>query len=105
MWTRWHVDDLMYSHKNPDAVTDEIKFLRDEYGKLRVTRGKIHHYLGMRFDFSTPGKVAIDMADFEEQVLFDFSEDLGDNYAEYPALESHFQVDTSSKLLPPARPR
>ena len=105
MTVRWHVDDLMYSHKNGDAISAEIKFLRDEYGDLRVNRGKIHEYLGMRFDFSTPGKVAIDMADFEQQVLADFSEDLGDGYAEYPALDNHFQVDETSARLPAARKR
>jgi hypothetical protein len=31
------------------------------YGKITTTRGNIHVYLGMTFDFSDEGKVKIDL--------------------------------------------
>ncbi len=41
---------------NPSEVDDFIKWLRDIYeeegiGEVKVSRGKIHDYLGMTLDF------------------------------------------------------
>ena len=35
-----------------------------KHGKVKATRGKQHDYLGMTIDFSTKGKVVIDMCDY-----------------------------------------
>ena len=52
MTVTWHVDDLKISHKDEKEVTKFIKGLGETYGnKLTVTRGKVHSYLGMHFDF------------------------------------------------------
>ena len=69
---RWHVDDLKILHVNENVVTDIIKKLNKKYGKeacgkespLTVHRGKRHEYLGMVLDYTTEGKVKIDMRDY-----------------------------------------
>ena len=54
MTITWHVDDLKISHQDKREVTKMIHKLRKLYGKhreLSVSRGKVHEYLGMIFDF------------------------------------------------------
>ena len=48
----WHVDDLKISHTDPKVVTAIIVSLERAYGKMTVTRGLTHDYLGMTLDFS-----------------------------------------------------
>jgi hypothetical protein len=53
-----------------------VKWLNKLYGnhgKVTVTRGDIHDYLGMTFNFSVKGKVMIDMIDYMESLVDDFS--------------------------------
>ena len=74
---RFHVDYLMSSHvdsKVNDRFHKWLKKMYGKYGEVKVTRGKIHDYLGMRFDFSEPGKVKVDMIDYVKEMLDDFSE-------------------------------
>eukprot|EP00978_Attheya_sp_CCMP212_P046091 scaffold373512_cov98-Attheya_sp.AAC.1 len=55
----WHVDDLKISHVATVTVTSIISKLEVEFGNeapLTIRRGKVHDYLGMTIDFSTPGK-------------------------------------------------
>ena len=73
---RFHVDDLMASHVDPKVNDKFLKWLNRMYGKygeVKATRGKIHDYLGMTFDFSQPGKVIIDMIDYISTMVDDFS--------------------------------
>ena len=73
----WHVDDIKISHLDPNVVTAIIEQLKKEYGKyadLTVTRGKVHEYLGATIDFSTPGKVRINMFKYIKELLETFQE-------------------------------
>ena len=76
----WHVDDLKVSHKDLKEVDKFIKFLKREYeddmGKVKVTRGKIHKYLGMTLDYTVAGSVRIDMRDYVEKTLEAFPEEV-----------------------------
>jgi hypothetical protein len=65
----WHVDDLKISHKDSKVVDTVIEKLNTEYGQIgnmTIRRGKVHDYLGMRLDFSSPGKIMVDMQDYIE---------------------------------------
>jgi hypothetical protein len=56
----WRVDGLKILHKDPEVISSVLDNLNAEFSKeapLTVTRGKIHDHLGMRIDYSTPGKV------------------------------------------------
>jgi len=64
---RFHVDDLMSSHRNPKVNDKFHGWLSEEYGgygKVKATRGNVHEYLGMTFDFSQKGNVMICMRPF-----------------------------------------
>ena len=55
MTVTWHVDDLKIPHKDSREVTKFIKRFGDIYGdRMTVHRGKVHDYLGMDLDFSSP---------------------------------------------------
>ena len=43
----WYVDDMKISHVGPKVVTDIIDKLEGHFGKMTVTRGKKHIFLGM----------------------------------------------------------
>ena len=58
--TLWHVDDLKISHIDPTVVSIVLADIDAEYGKISkmtITRGKVHRYLGMPIDYSSPSKV------------------------------------------------
>ena len=62
----WHVDDAKISHVDPDVVTEFIQWTDkqygdDELGRVVATRGKVHEYLAMILDFSTPGMSKLEM--------------------------------------------
>ena len=44
----WYVDDNKISHDNPSVVTGILDMIEKNFGKLTVTRGKEHEYLGMK---------------------------------------------------------
>jgi hypothetical protein len=57
-----HLEDLKSSHEDAKANDEFHKWLDIKYGdhklgKVRATRGKIHNYLGMTLDYSTPKKL------------------------------------------------
>ena len=85
----FHVDDLKCSHVNKTVNTDFLKWLNQKYGEYRevkATRGNIHDYLGMKLDFSSKGKVRIDMTEYTEKLLKEFREHYKlDGDAETPA--------------------
>jgi hypothetical protein len=56
------------------VATGIIEQLEQAFGKeapLSINRGKVHDYLGMMLDFSTPGKAKILMIDWIENMLED----------------------------------
>jgi hypothetical protein len=99
---RFHVDDLMCSHMDP-KVNDELeKWLNKMYGDhglVTTTRGKVHDYLGMTFDFSETGKVKVDMINYMEAMVDDFSVKFTPNdIATSPASEDLFSAGESDAL-------
>ena len=40
-----------------------------EVGEMTVKRGKVHDYLGMKLDFSSPGKFTVDMEEYLDEIL------------------------------------
>lgn len=66
----------MCSHKDRKVNDGYEKWLNKMYsnhGEVNTTRGNFHDYLGMTFDFSEKGKVKIDMIDYMEAMVNDFS--------------------------------
>ena len=76
----YHVDDCKLSHRRSKVNDQMIKWLRQEYesiledgsGKMAVSRGKVHKYLGMTLDYTVCGQVQIKMIDFLDEFLIAF---------------------------------
>ena len=107
----WHVDDCKISHKDSKANDEFIEVLREEYesifedgsGKMSVSRGKVHTYLGMTLDFTTPGQVKVSMLDYIEEILATFDKAApGSTGIKTSAAPSDlFKVDEDAKKLGP----
>ena len=48
----WYVDDTKISHVDPNVVTRIIQKIEDRFGKMTVTRGQDHVFLGMRIRYT-----------------------------------------------------
>jgi hypothetical protein len=98
---RFHVDDVKSSHLDPQVNDEFLKWLNKmygNYGEVKATRGKIHDYLGMTFDFSEEGKVKIDMIDYINSMVDDFPVKI-EGTAPTPAAEDLFAEGSSEKLI------
>ena len=60
----WYVDDNKIFHMNPKVVDHMIKQIEDKFGKITITRGKYHVFVGMDIKFLENGKVQIFMKDY-----------------------------------------
>ena len=61
------------------------------YGEVVATRGKVHDYLGMTFDYRRKGKVQIDMSEYVKKTLKEFKESYKlDGTAETPTAPDLF---------------
>jgi hypothetical protein len=75
------VDDCKISHRSSKVVDETIEWLRAEYevifedgtGAMKVRRGKVHDYVGMRMDYTTKGEVHLTMPKHIEDVLATFN--------------------------------
>ena len=75
MTVTWHVDELKISHKDSREVKKPIKSFSDIYGdRMKVHRGKVHYYLGMDLDFSSPKVLKIGMIKYTKKTHEEFPE-------------------------------
>ncbi len=99
---RFHVDDILSSHVDPMVNDDFVQWLDWKYGSIgqvKITRGKVHEYLGMTLDFSQDGKVIVDMRDYVKGMLESFPMKLKKTQvAATPASESLFNQGNSPDL-------
>jgi hypothetical protein len=73
----FHVDDCKISCKSAKVNDDTIKWLRRDYesiftdgsGEMKVARGKVHKYLGMKLEFTNDGVVKVTMIDYIDEVI------------------------------------
>ena len=73
----FHVDDCKLSHVDSKVIDKNIEWLRKEYenifedgtGKMKVSRGRKHTYLGMDLDYSSKGQCTITMFKYIDEIL------------------------------------
>ena len=73
----WHVDDCKISHADATVNDRLIETLRKEFevifedgsGKMKVTRGEVHDFLGMTMDYRNPGVVKVSMFKYLKETL------------------------------------
>jgi hypothetical protein len=98
----WHIDDLKSSHEDPTVNDEFLKWIKEKYGKIgevKVTRGKLHDYLGMTLDYKTKGEVSIDMTQYVQAMVDNFPEQLSGKEIVSPWNENLFKVKDSSPPL------
>ena len=66
--TAWYVDDMKISHVNKEVVTQIIQELETKFGKMSVTRGCKHKFLGMNLHFKSDRTVTIQMKDYLQDI-------------------------------------
>ena len=78
----FHVDDCKLSHAEPKINDEFLEVLRQEYesifedgsGKMKVSRGKTHKYLGMEIDFTQERVCKVSMFDYIEEIIKTFEQ-------------------------------
>ena len=98
----WYVDDLKISHANESAVDDVVNLVKGEFGKdLEVTvhRGKVHDYLGIRFDFTQTGRVTMTMHNYISELINACPDSLLKGTPKSPAGNHLFNVNPDSEKL------
>ena len=109
----FHVDDCKLSHLSAKTNDRMIKHLRKEYesifedgsGKMAVSRGKVHTYLGMVLDYTVRGQVKLNMFDFLKEIMtaFDKADPAATGTKSSAAPDNLFVVNEDSKGLPPEK--
>ena len=75
----WHICDLKISHVDPAVIFSVLDDIDAEYGKIAkmtITQGKVHKYLGVTIDYSSPDKVIFLMINYIGKILEDITEDM-----------------------------
>jgi hypothetical protein len=95
----WHVDDLKISHVEPKTVDDIMSKLEQEFGKepLSIQRGRVHDYLSMCLDFSSPGKLVVSMESYIKSMVEEMPEDMTGTSVT-PAATHLFNVNTTNPV-------
>ena len=76
---RFHVDNVMFSHINPKVNDEFEEWAQRKYGNLKpvtIVRGKVHKFLGMTLDFSTPGEVRVIPGEYSKDIVSSWPENL-----------------------------
>jgi hypothetical protein len=95
----WYVDDNKISHVDDTVVTNTIKKTEVKFGKMTVTRGKHHVFLGMDITFNDDdGTVTILMKEYLKGAIADSGMDAS-KVAPAPAKKELFAVDDGSEQL------
>jgi Reverse transcriptase (RNA-dependent DNA polymerase) len=55
----WYVDDTKILHVKPSVVTQIIEMLEGHFGKMTVSRGAEHEFLGMHLNYLGDGTVTV----------------------------------------------
>jgi hypothetical protein len=94
----WYVDDTKISHVNPDVVTKIIDTLEEHFGKMTVTRGREHVFLGMNILYTEEQTAEITMQPYLKEAIDDYLHDITYEAAT-PAKRDLFEVDASATRL------
>ena len=66
---RWFVDDTKISHVEAEVVTEIITTLESNFGKMTVTRGPRHAFLGMQIEYHGDGTASIHMPLYIQEAI------------------------------------
>ena len=95
----WYVNDNKISHVDPNVVTSVIEKIEAKFGKMTVTRGKVHDFLGMNITFTGQGTVEIRMEEYVKEAIADSGFTFSTDGTTTPAQPGLFTLDSSSPRL------
>ena len=72
----WYVDDTKISHMDLKVVDHIIGKIEDRFGKITVSRGKAHNFVGMDLKFKDNGTVQILMQEYIRECFEAFGEEI-----------------------------
>jgi Reverse transcriptase (RNA-dependent DNA polymerase) len=98
----WFVDDTKISHINPEVVTSIITLLEDRFGKMSVTRGVSHKFLGMNITYLSDGTATVHMPSYIHEAITESNLHLG-SPAATPCCHNLLSIDADSPLLSPSK--
>ena len=93
----WYVDDTKISHVDEQVVSKVIREIEDRFGKMVVTRGKTHNFVGMDVVFKDNGTVEITMKDYIKECFEAYGEPVNKS-ANTPAKHDLFVTEVSKPL-------
>ena len=91
----WWVDNNFMSHIQPKVLTKVIEDIEAKFGKMTVTRGDKHVFLGIKIQFPGDGTVGILVDNYLMDAFQAFGEPLTRRAAS-PALKDLLYVDMGS---------
>ena len=92
----WYVDDTTISHEYPNVVDYVVSKLEYEFGKMMVTRGKKHTFVGIDIDFNEDGTVTLSMDEYINECINLYRESIKDKAA-IPAKGDLFDKDNEKE--------
>ena len=98
----WHVEDQKISHVDGNVNREILTILQQEYRKeapIASTTGKVHDYLGMTIDYSTPGKVVFHMEDYIDRMINECPAGLLKGNPASPAANHLFDINSECEKL------
>lgn len=98
----WFVDDTKISHINPNVVTNIVDTLEKRFGKMTVTRGKEHKFLGMNIKYLNDGTATIHMPSYIQEAVVDSGLEISGSPPS-PCANSLFSLDRAAPPLSEAR--
>ena len=98
----WYVDDTKISHMDPKVVDQVISKIEEKFGKMTVTRGKAHNFVGMDLEFRDDGTCAISMMEYIKECFVAYGEEIGKG-VNTPSKRDLFHIDGEAKALSEAK--
>jgi len=89
---------MKISHANQDVVTQIIEDIVKKFGKMSVTRGHKHKFLGMDINFKHDCTVTVKMKDYLQESMDESGLNIT-HEAATPAKGNLYDVDSESPLL------
>ena len=93
----WYVDDNKLSHVQQSVLDDVIEKIEHKFGKMTVSKGNRHNFLGMDILFQKDKTVNISMKEMTKKAIDDFDDDIVRNSVT-PAMRHLFEVKDSPLL-------
>jgi len=94
----WYVDNNKISHVDDTVVTDVIEKIEAKFGKMTVTRGQHHLFLGMDITFNNDATVTLLMKKYLKEAIADSGMDAS-RVAATPAKRDLFAINNKSEHL------